>query len=132
MKAGNPGTRTADGGRDPGRARRLRPATLAAMAAALILGLPGAGQADPIADGKEKIRSKGCVTCHDAKGQGTSPMFPNLAGQSEVYLEQQLKAFRSGKRQAAQMSIVAQNLSDDDISDLAAYYASLAACAGAQ
>jgi len=130
--AGNVETVTADGGYGRIRARRLRSAGLAALAVVLVLGLPGTGQADSIAEGKEKVRTKGCVTCHDAKGQGTSPMFPNLAGQSEVYLEQQLKAFRSGERQAPQMSIMAQDLSNDDISDLAAYYASLSPCACAQ
>ena len=80
------------------------------------------------ADPAEIAKTKGCATCHGMDGQGTSPMFPNLAGQSEVYLEQQLKAFRSGRRQAAQMSIAVQNLSDQDIRDLAAYYAGLRPC----
>lgn len=128
----------ADGGRGPGRVRHGRPAggvTAAAVVVALVgtLGLSDPAHADSAIDqGREKIQTKGCVTCHDAKGQGTAPRFPHLAGQSEVYLEQQLKAFRSGKRQAPQMSIMAQDLSDDDISDLAAYYASLNPCACAE
>ena len=82
------------------------------------------------ADPAETVRAKGCATCHGMDGRGTSPMFPNLAGQSEVYLEQQLKAFRSGRRQSPQMSIVVQNLSDREIAQMAAYYAGLKPCGG--
>jgi cytochrome c553 len=95
----------------------------------LVVAVSLAWFAAPVAaDPAEVAKTKGCATCHGMDGQGTSPMFPNLAGQSEVYLEQQLKAFRSGRRQAAQMSIAVQNLSDQDIRDLAAYYAGLRPC----
>ncbi len=45
---------------------------------------------------------------------------PNLAGESEMYLQAQLKAFRSSKRTHEIMSVVAKQLSDDDIANLAA------------
>jgi cytochrome c553 len=85
--------------------------------------------ADPTAaDPAQTVQAKGCVTCHGMDGMGTSAMFPNLAGQSELYLEQQLKAFRSGERQSPQMNIVVKNLSDQEISEMAAYYAGLNPC----
>jgi cytochrome c553 len=84
--------------------------------------------AGSVEDGETKSREHGCRTCHGKDGEGTMPIYPNLAGQKQAYLEQQLKNFRSGRRQAQQMSIVAQDLSDQDIADLAAYYASLKPC----
>lgn len=101
------------------------------MAVVAITALLAAAPAEAAAAeaGQQKVQSKGCVTCHGMDGQGTDPLFPNLAGQSELYLEQQLKAFRSGQRKAPQMSIVAKSLSDEDIADLAAYYAGLKPCA---
>lgn len=53
------------------------------------------------------------------------PDVPNLAGQSEIYLQKQLRAFRSGERQAPQMSVVVADLTDEDIENLAAWYASI-------
>jgi cytochrome c553 len=48
---------------------------------------------------------------------------PHIGGESEIYLAKQLKAFRGGERRDPQMSMMAKNLSDADIDDLAAYYA---------
>lgn len=53
------------------------------------------------------------------------PTAPNLAGQPENYLAEQLKAYRSGKRVNEMMSLIAKPLSDDDIAALAAWYASV-------
>ena len=108
-----------------GGATRLLAAML--VAAGLTAGGAQAWAASAEA-GEEKVKSKGCVTCHDMQGQGTSVMFPNLAGQREEYLVQQLEAFRSGERESPQMSLMAQNLSDEDIDDLAAYYSGLDPC----
>ena len=52
-------------------------------------------------------------------------MVPNLSGQREDYTVIQLEAYRSGRRQHEQMSIIAQSLSDEDIRNLAAWYASI-------
>jgi cytochrome c553 len=82
----------------------------------------GHAQADAKA-GKEKSRS--CATCHGALGVSTLPNAPNLAGQPEIYLSEQLKAYRAGKRNHEVMSVIAKPLSDDDIGDLSAWYASL-------
>ncbi len=53
------------------------------------------------------------------------PMYPNLAGQKEQYLVLQIKAFRDGERKNMVMSAMASGLSDTDIINLSAYYASL-------
>jgi cytochrome c553 len=66
-----------------------------------------------------------CAACHGADGRGTTPLFPNLHGQKAEYLAQQLRAFRDGKRQDPTMAPMAVPLSDQDIADLAAFYASL-------
>lgn len=70
-----------------------------------------------------------CAGCHDtpgfaADGEGAS-VAANLAGQQPGYLRQQLRAFRTGKRQETRMTPVAQALSDSDIDALAAYYSHL-------
>jgi cytochrome c553 len=80
-----------------------------------LTGDPAAGQA----------KSATCAACHGADGRGTTPMFPNLNGQKAEYLAQQLRAFRDGKRQDATMAPMVTSLSDQDIADLAAYYAEL-------
>lgn len=81
--------------------------------------------ADPEAG---KAKSAVCVTCHGTDGIALMPSYPNLAGQNEEYLVSALKAYRSKERQggnSALMHAMAANLSDEDIADLAAYFASL-------
>lgn len=69
-----------------------------------------------------------CAGCHGAKGIAVSPAFPNLAGQKEAYLAAQLKAYRDKTRNAAIMNGMAANLKDEEIANLAAYFAGLKAC----
>jgi len=69
-----------------------------------------------------------CAGCHGVKGISTAGMFPNLAGQKADYLSAQLKAFRGKTRTNPMMSPMAVNLKDDEIDNLAAYFASLKAC----
>lgn len=66
-----------------------------------------------------------CQTCHGIDGIARIPLAPHLAGESEIYLQTQLKAFRSGKREDEMMKVVAKNLTDEQIADLAAWYASI-------
>jgi cytochrome c553 len=73
--------------------------------------------------GKQKAQM--CAVCHGLDGVARQPDAPNLAGESPIYLVRQLEAFRSGERQHAQMSIIAQGLNDADIEDLAAWYSSI-------
>lgn len=69
--------------------------------------------------------AKQCRTCHGLDGVGRMPNVPNLSGQNELYLEKELRAYRSGVRKAPQMSVIASGLSDEDIENLAAWYASI-------
>lgn len=72
-----------------------------------------------------KAKSAVCSSCHGGNGISQIPMYPNLAGQKEQYLVLQLKAFRDGQRQNMVMAPMAAGLSDDDIANMSAYYASL-------
>ena len=90
---------------------------------ALSICAPGLATAADPAAGREKARQ--CQTCHGLDGIGKMPDVPNIAGESEMYLTKQLRDFRSGERRHEQMSIIASALSDEDIADLAAYYASI-------
>ena len=65
-----------------------------------------------------------CTACHGADGNSIHPLWPNLAGQHAAYLAKQMRAFRSGERNDPVMSPMAVPLSDADIDDLAAFYAS--------
>ena len=76
-----------------------------------------------IAAGKSK--SVACGACHGTNGISMIPMYPNLAGQKEQYLVLQLKAFRDGERKNMVMAPMSSGLSDTDIANLSAYYASL-------
>lgn len=65
-----------------------------------------------------------CFTCHGIDGQGDSTgAFPRLAGQSAFYLDKQLQDYAEGSRPNDVMSPIAEALSDEDIRDVAAYYA---------
>jgi cytochrome c553 len=66
-----------------------------------------------------------CTTCHGANGLSTLPNAPHLAGQPQIYLVEQLKAYRSGKRSHEVMGVIAKPLSDGDIDALAAWYAAI-------
>lgn len=85
--------------------------------------LSGAALAGDPAAGKAK--SVTCVACHGPEGISSNPMWPNLAGQQEQYLAKQLRDFRAGTRKDPVMGPMAMPLSDEDIDNLAAYYASL-------
>ncbi|MDH3230507.1 MAG: cytochrome c [Alphaproteobacteria bacterium] len=72
--------------------------------------------------------AKSCITCHGRDGIGTSPGFPNLAGQKSIYMMEQLTLYRDGKRQSDVMNIAAAKLSGDDIRAIAEYYEAMPAC----
>ena len=96
-----------------------------AMIAAAGLAVAGNALAGgDVAKGKEK--SALCATCHGADGNTPiMPEYPKLAGQPDDYLEKALRDYKSGKRKNPLMAPMAQNLSKDDIKDLAAYFSSL-------
>jgi cytochrome c553 len=66
-----------------------------------------------------------CQACHGLDGLSKLPEAPHLAGQPERYLVKSLDEYRSGARSNEMMSIVAKMLSDQDVADLAAYYAAI-------
>ncbi len=74
--------------------------------------------------GRTKVEAV-CAVCHGVDGLAKIPEAPNLAGQSENYLTEQITAFKSGERKNEMMSVVVQDLSDADIENLAAYYSGI-------
>lgn len=86
--------------------------------------VPSALSADAAA-GAQKAAA--CTSCHGENGISRTAQIPNLAGQSAHYLANQLNAFKSGQRNNPMMQNMAGNLSDDDISNLAAHFAGLTA-----
>lgn len=66
-----------------------------------------------------------CQTCHGMDGLSKLPEAPNLAGQVEIYLVKALTEYRDQTRKNEVMNVVAKPLSDADIANLAAYYASI-------
>ncbi|MES2089769.1 MAG: c-type cytochrome [Pseudomonadota bacterium] len=65
-----------------------------------------------------------CIACHAADGSRGAPTFPILQGQHPDYLVKQLTEFKSGKRKNAVMSGMAGMLSPEDMTNIAAFYAS--------
>jgi cytochrome c553 len=94
-----------------------------ALLLATLLATAGASAAGNVQDGRQKAQM--CQTCHGVDGMASMPGTPNLAGQVEMYTAMQLSAFKAGERNNAQMSVVAQSLTPQDIEDLAAYYAAI-------
>ena len=95
-----------------------------AMAAAISCGLVGAAAAQGNPAAGEELTAT-CQVCHGRDGIAVQPNAPNLAGQNEQYLVKALLDYREGRRQDEQMSLIAEALSDEDIADLAAWYASI-------
>ena len=92
---------------------------LAVAACSALLSLPAfAGDAEA---GKQKAQP--CEGCHGADGNSETPAFPRLAGQYQDYLLHVLQQYKSGKRENAIMSEIVSELSEQDLEDLAAYYA---------
>src|SRR3974390_2830334 len=71
-----------------------------------------------------KAKASACAACHGANGEGKAPN-PALAGKAEDQLAQALKDYKSGKRNNPIMKTFATPLNDQDMANLAAYYASL-------
>lgn len=75
--------------------------------------------------GRGLEKSESCQSCHGRDGNmAATPDTPLLGGQHADYLEYALRQYRSGERENAQMNGFASDLSDQDIADLAAWYAS--------
>jgi cytochrome c553 len=83
-----------------------------------------AGPATAQDAGRQKVTQM-CAVCHGLNGIGVNPDTPNLAGESQFYLEKQLKAFRGGERKHEQMTIIAQGLKVEDIKVVVDWYSKL-------
>ncbi len=97
--------------------------TLLTLGIVASLGVFGAAQAGGNA-GAGKTKAGVCVGCHGANGEGVAPN-PALAGMTEDLFIQALKDYKSGKRANPLMKTFASQLNDQDMANLAAYYASL-------
>ncbi len=84
-----------------------------------------AGDGERLGGGGMALAREGCFRCHGEDGMGRGGAWPVLAGQRTDYLEAQLRAYRDGGRPSGMMEPVAQGLSDEEIAELAAYFADL-------
>ena len=100
----------------------MRMALLATALAAAIIPDSLARAAD-LAAGKEKAEL--CVGCHGENGISQMENMPSLAGQLDQFLQWQLVYFRAGARKNEQMQPIVEQLSNEDIRNLGAYFASL-------
>ena len=96
-----------------------------ALVAILALAFAGAAQAAGNAEAGKTKAAQVCAACHGPEGnKPTAPENPILAGQHQDYLAKALKDYKSGKRNNAIMKGFAASLSNQDIADLAAWFAS--------
>ncbi len=99
-------------------------ATAAALAAVVVAALAQVTPARAAGSAEAgETKAVVCTACHGPNGNSVNPEWPSLAGQNQAYLIRTLKAFQTGERSNPLMSAQAMTLSDDDIADLAAYYA---------
>lgn len=106
----------------------MKKAVAALLAAAALVSASAFAKGGTLAQGDAAAgRSKAaeCAACHGRAGASTNVEWPNLAGQKYAYLVAQLWAFRNGTRKSPVMAPIAQQLSDKDVRDLAAYFAAL-------
>jgi cytochrome c553 len=90
----------------------------------LALGLSASAHAADIAAGKEKAEL--CVGCHGENGISQTENIPSLAAQPDQFIQWQLVYFRSGTRKNEMMQPIVEQLTNEDIRNLGAYFASLA------
>ena len=96
----------------------------------LTLGITGVAHAAGDATAGQ-TKAAVCGPCHGADGNSPLPNFPKLAGQGEKYLTKQMHDIKDGKRTVLEMTGMLTNLSDQDLADIAAYFASQAGSVGA-
>ena len=101
---------------------RYSPQSHSAGIFSLLLMAPTAHARDPVAG---KVRAQGCVVCHGLLGLSQLPNAPHLAGQLAIYLAEQLKNYRSGKRENEVMGVMAKPLTNQEIDDTAAWLATI-------
>lgn len=103
---------------------------------ACAMGLSASGfaaEGSPLLKGDAKAgegKAAGCAACHGPKGNSATPAWPKLAGQSAVYTYEQLKHFKDGSRKNGLMAPMAAPLSEQDMIDLALFFATQPASPG--
>lgn len=106
----------------------IRPAS--AVLLALLLAACNAPDREPVRDGalagtdaQRPAKLGLCIACHGETGMSRIPGTPHIAGQDEAYLRRSLTHYREHRRQGGAMNAAAGSLSNDDIRELAAWYA---------
>jgi cytochrome c553 len=100
----------------------LRGMAAAAVGAAVVAAMDRPAAQDAAA-GRQKALQ--CQACHGLDGLAKIPGAPHLAGQVREYLVSAMRDYKTGARRNEMMTLAIRQLTDDDIEDLAAYYASL-------
>jgi cytochrome c553 len=100
----------------------MRIALVGVLSVALFV-LASPAHAADLAAGKEKAEM--CTACHGDAGISKTQDIPSLAGQPDQFTQWQLVFFRGGSRKNEQMQPIAEQLSNDDVRNLGAYFASL-------
>lgn len=108
--------------RAPGEKNMAKRSLTLAVVFWLLTGVGGVHAAGDMEAGKAK--SAACLACHGADGNSINPEWPSLAGQMQEYLVKQLQDFKSGARKNAIMAGMVAPLSQQDMEDLAVYFAS--------
>lgn len=92
-----------------------------ALALLLVAGTGVAVAGDPVAG---KAKAVTCIGCHGVDGNSSNPDWPSLAGQGDAYLAKQIADFKSGDRKDGTMNALAAGVKDEDIANVAAFFAS--------
>ena len=100
-------------------------AVAALAVAALLVAAANRAAAQDTAAGRQKALQ--CQGCHGLDGRAKIPGAPHIGGQVKEYLAKSMRDYKSGARKDEVMGVVVRQLSDQDIEDLAAYYAGLGA-----
>jgi cytochrome c553 len=95
-----------------------------ALALALAATSASSAYAGDARAGRQKVAGV-CQACHGMDGLSKNPEAPNLAGQLPNYLGKATTEYRDGTRKNEAMNIVTKELTDQDVADIAAYYASI-------
>ncbi len=82
---------------------------------------PGNAASDTNNKAGERVRAN-CLSCHGVHGFTVNETWPNLAGQNSAYLLRQLQAFRDGSRKSPIMNVIANELTEQQMRDVAEYY----------
>jgi cytochrome c553 len=98
----------------------VRSSLFAVLSLALLLPMALQAAGDPV---RGQGLSQGCAACHGSDGNSVNPEWPKIAGQHASYIHKQLMDYKSGRRENALMAAQVANLSEQDMWDLAAFYA---------